>query len=604
MFATDPDSGGRGGHRDTRRSWSSGGCCGGARAAGSGPATSGPSADIRGTGGGPVAVVEAGTGSLIGTVDGGNAHGTVHEGAVYLHQGRSVRRRPPGPRRTRGPGAPGRPAVDHDRPRRHRHRASSRPSASRRYGPLTVSLGTVDVTNQVVGYLRRRLGTGELIDETPLDLPARELRTAAVWYSLPQTVLDEVGLVQADVPGRRARRRARRDRAAAAVRDLRPLGHRRGLDCAAPGHRAADRLRLRRAPGRGRLRRARLRHAAARGSAPRTRRSRPANARPAARRASSRRSAATATTRWTRPARSPCSSSSCRLSRRAEAGWGPAGRRAPAGACARADRGPADQRQVDRHAPPVRRPCRCGRRRQADPAGLQPGAVGRGAPGARPRNCSPLVADPGRGGQGGEIGARLGPMPRQHGGGPQRRGRGRPPSAAGSRPAPRSWPTRGSPACGPVVSPAAAGGSRRAARRLGGGDGALGDRDRRQPVAERVHGACSTRHRVAGRRRCTSSRAPGAASRASARAAPASPRAAARAASRAPSCSRTRAAATDTALSATARTSTSTGRQAASSAVTMPRSSRRPPSPSYSAWRAERTIELSADDTAGLRTIL
>ena len=53
-----------------------------------------------------------------------------------------------------------------------------------------------------------------------------------------------------------------------------------------------------------------------------------------------------------------------------------------------------------------------------------------------------------------------------------------------------------------------------------------------------------------------------------------SPRAAARAASRAASCIRTRCPATDTALSATARSSTSTGRQVANSAVTVPRSPR------------------------------
>jgi DEAD/DEAH box helicase domain-containing protein len=52
-----------------------------------------------------------------------------------------------------------------------------------------------------VSYVRRRLSTGELIDETPLDLPARELRTRAVWYSLPQDELDEAGLTLDQVPG-------------------------------------------------------------------------------------------------------------------------------------------------------------------------------------------------------------------------------------------------------------------------------------------------------------------------------------------------------------------------------------------------------------------
>jgi DEAD/DEAH box helicase domain-containing protein len=46
-------------------------------------------ADIRGAGGPAVRVVEAGTGRLLGTVDPGASHTTVHAGAVYVHQGLS-----------------------------------------------------------------------------------------------------------------------------------------------------------------------------------------------------------------------------------------------------------------------------------------------------------------------------------------------------------------------------------------------------------------------------------------------------------------------------------------------------------------------------------
>ena len=48
-----------------------------------------PRTDIRGGGGAPVAVVDGASGALIGTVDAGAAHTQVHPGAVYLHQGRS-----------------------------------------------------------------------------------------------------------------------------------------------------------------------------------------------------------------------------------------------------------------------------------------------------------------------------------------------------------------------------------------------------------------------------------------------------------------------------------------------------------------------------------
>jgi DEAD/DEAH box helicase domain-containing protein len=61
--------------------------------------------------------------------------------------------------------------------------------------------GTVDVTNQVVGYLRRRLGSGEIIGEEPLDLPPRELRTKAVWWTVTPALLERAGVVAADLPG-------------------------------------------------------------------------------------------------------------------------------------------------------------------------------------------------------------------------------------------------------------------------------------------------------------------------------------------------------------------------------------------------------------------
>ncbi|MCU1656167.1 MAG: box helicase [Pseudonocardiales bacterium] len=159
-----------------------------------------PVADIRGTGGPPVAVVDGATGSLIGTVDSGAAHSTVHAGAVYLHQGRSFVV----------------DSLDLDEHAALVHTedpdwtTSARDvtdiavistAATRAHGPVTVNFGTVDVTNQVVSYLRRRISTGEILDETPLDLPPRELRTRAVWYTVSADALGGIGLEQADVPG-------------------------------------------------------------------------------------------------------------------------------------------------------------------------------------------------------------------------------------------------------------------------------------------------------------------------------------------------------------------------------------------------------------------
>ncbi len=60
--------------------------------------------------------------------------------------------------------------------------------------------GTVDVTSQVVGFLRR-LPSGEVLGEEPLDLPASTLRTRAVWWTMPLELLTSAGVAEADVPG-------------------------------------------------------------------------------------------------------------------------------------------------------------------------------------------------------------------------------------------------------------------------------------------------------------------------------------------------------------------------------------------------------------------
>lgn len=161
-----------------------------------------PTVDLRGTGGEPVRVAEAKTGRLLGTVDADAATRTVHERAVYLHQGTSYvvdefdvdkavalvhREEPDWTTQARD-------VTDLEIVETTRRRGYGD-------GEVTVALGTVQVTDQVVSFLRRRAGSGEIIDETPLDLPQRELRTQAVWYTVDAAALQRASLGPADVPG-------------------------------------------------------------------------------------------------------------------------------------------------------------------------------------------------------------------------------------------------------------------------------------------------------------------------------------------------------------------------------------------------------------------
>jgi DEAD/DEAH box helicase domain-containing protein len=157
-------------------------------------------ADLRSTGGRPLDLVEASTGRVVGTVDNASAHSTVHEGAVYLHQGDSYLVR----------------SLDLDDNVAVLERAdpdyftSAREvtdiavldeTTSRSWGDARLSFGAVQVTHQVVSFLKRRVPSGEVIGEEPLDLPERTLETKAVWWTLPQHVLDGTGVASRDLPG-------------------------------------------------------------------------------------------------------------------------------------------------------------------------------------------------------------------------------------------------------------------------------------------------------------------------------------------------------------------------------------------------------------------
>ncbi|MGN6475541.1 MAG: Zn-binding domain-containing protein, partial [Mycobacteriales bacterium] len=153
-----------------------------------------------GTGGAPGRVCEVDTGRLLGTVAAGASHATVHPGAVYLHQGAtyvvqeldldaSVA------------------LVEPDNPdwtTWARDITDIRIVESlrvQRFGGVALHFGTVDVTSQIVSFLRRRLGSGEILGEGPLDLPARQLRTQSTWWTVDDEVLAAADVEAADLPG-------------------------------------------------------------------------------------------------------------------------------------------------------------------------------------------------------------------------------------------------------------------------------------------------------------------------------------------------------------------------------------------------------------------
>ncbi|GAA5127930.1 DEAD/DEAH box helicase [Pseudonocardia adelaidensis] len=152
--------------------------------------------DIRGSGLGQVAVVEADTGRMLGTVDGASAPATVHSGAVYLHRGETYLVRQLDLESGIAVVATGDPGYRTDA-RSTADVEVAHVLAHRDLGPVRVSFGEVTVTSQVVEYLRRA-PDGTVLATTPLDLPEQVLRTRGVWYDV-----DEEALVAAGVPPRR-----------------------------------------------------------------------------------------------------------------------------------------------------------------------------------------------------------------------------------------------------------------------------------------------------------------------------------------------------------------------------------------------------------------
>jgi DEAD/DEAH box helicase domain-containing protein len=155
--------------------------------------------DIRGTSGGQVAIIESGTGRMLGSTGAGQSPATVHPGAVYLHQGESyvvdsldledgvafVHAEEPG----YSTFARELTAV-----------TVTGPGERVEYDSVTLGLVPVSVTHRVIGYLRRA-PSGEVIDFVELDMPERSLPTTAVMYTITPDALQANGIELSQIPG-------------------------------------------------------------------------------------------------------------------------------------------------------------------------------------------------------------------------------------------------------------------------------------------------------------------------------------------------------------------------------------------------------------------
>ena len=160
-----------------------------------------PQLRLRSSGGPTFTIFDLNEGRQLGTVEQERAFRDTHQGAIYLHQGDTY-------------------LVDHMDLKRHEigvHPAKvdyyTQPKQDKamdivaiedrgQLGEMGHWLGRVRVESHVIGYQRKKLGTGEKLgDLIHLDLPPTEFETQAFWFTISDSLLRRADVDLHDVPG-------------------------------------------------------------------------------------------------------------------------------------------------------------------------------------------------------------------------------------------------------------------------------------------------------------------------------------------------------------------------------------------------------------------
>jgi len=136
------------------------------------------------------AIVDVSSGELLGTTEAARAHSTVHEGAVYMHLGRSYEVRELDLDRRRAMVSPF-SGEWYTQPKRSTDTEIVRLLDRREALGVTLSFGEVSVTETVLAYQRRKLADHSQLDLFALDLPPTSFQTQALWFELDAEELAE-----------------------------------------------------------------------------------------------------------------------------------------------------------------------------------------------------------------------------------------------------------------------------------------------------------------------------------------------------------------------------------------------------------------------------
>jgi DEAD/DEAH box helicase domain-containing protein len=135
-------------------------------------------------------IVDVSSGELLGATEAARAHSTVHQGAIYLHQGKTYEVAELDLERHRALVAPF--SGDwYTQPKRATDTDIVRLLDRREALGVTLSFGDVSVTDTVLAYQRKGVSDHSFRELVALDLPPVSFPTQALWFELDAQQLEE-----------------------------------------------------------------------------------------------------------------------------------------------------------------------------------------------------------------------------------------------------------------------------------------------------------------------------------------------------------------------------------------------------------------------------
>jgi len=138
-----------------------------------------------------IALADAGSGEVIGTLEASRAASTIHPGAIYLHLGKSYE---VDMLDMEAGTAVLRPFEGdwYTQAKRETNTWIETGLDARTVNGVELKYGDVVVTERVTGFQRKRMKDHEMIDWTPLDMQPVEFATRSIWFEVPDELLADL----------------------------------------------------------------------------------------------------------------------------------------------------------------------------------------------------------------------------------------------------------------------------------------------------------------------------------------------------------------------------------------------------------------------------